>query len=169
MTKLGNYLVSNKAWDRYKKNIKRFMDQDAGRQTIIWAKHVNQMLSHGEDSIHKYHRIEIEALCYYNAFRNWPINVPTVSGETNEENLSILISRDYLENLQEGKYWKKFTTDTGADTDGYWDFNWSEDRFVINGTVYKPAGDTPVAQAKDEALAFLLILKVDQGAKINFL
>lgn len=168
MTKEGKHLVSNKSWDRYKNHIKRFLDLDAGRQTIIWAKNLNQLLTHGEDRIPRYRRIEIEALCYYNAFRNWPINTPTVTGETDDENLSIMISRDYIEALDGGKYWKRVTTDTGAPTDGYWDFNWSEDKFVINGLTYKPSGDTNVAQAKDEALVFLIILKRDRDTELKY-
>ncbi len=169
MTKEGKHLVSNKSWDRYKNHIKKFLDNDAGRQTIIWAKHINQLLSHGEDKIPRYRKIEIEALCYYNAFRNWPINVSTVTGETDEENLSIMISRDYIERLKGGLYWKKVTTESGVDTDGYWDFNWSEDRFVINGITYKPSGDTQIAQAKDEALVFLIILKRDRDTELKYI
>ena len=54
--------------------------------------------------------------------------------------------------------------------EGYWDFNWSEDRFIINGMIYKPSGDTQVAQAKDQALVFLVILKRDKDVlKLNFI
>ena len=51
--------------------------------------------------------------------------------------------------------------------DGYWQFNWSEDRFIINGICYKPSGDTQVAQAKDEALVFLVILRRDRDSMLN--
>ena len=150
-TKTPDALVPNKSWDRYKRIISTFMDKDAGRQSIIWAKNVDQLLTHGEDYIPKYYRIEIEALCFYNAFRNWPINKVTVSGELDEENLSILVTREYIESIG---YLNK---------DGYWDFDWSKDRFVINGQVYKPSGDTQVSQAKDQALVFMVILKRDRG------
>ena len=156
MTKLPSKFVSNKVWDNYKKIIINFLDIDAGRQTITWAKAVDQLLSHGEDSTPKYYNIPIEALCYYNSFRNWPINKATISGELDDENLSILISKSYIEQIG-------YLT-----SEGYWDFNWSEDRFVINGIIYKPSGDTQVAQAKDEALVFLVILKRDRDTKIEF-
>lgn len=156
MTKVPHSHVLNKSWDRYKKIITSFLDVDAGRQSITWAKHINQMLSHGEDSTPQYIPIEIEALCYYNAFRNWPINKATISGELDDENLSILISSEYL---KEHGY---------LDEKGYWDFNWSEDRFEINGIVYKPSGDTQVAQAKDTALVFLIILKRDRDTKPTY-
>jgi len=147
--------VSDKAWEKYKSIIQDFLDIDAGRQKIIWAKHVNQMLSHGEDYTPHYYRVEIEALCFYNAFRNWPINQSTITGELDEENLSILISKKYLEDHH---YLNK---------DGYWEFNWTEDRFIINGIEYRPSGDTQVSQAKDEAIVFLVILKRDRDSKIK--
>ena len=156
MTKIPSKFVSNKAWDKYKKIITNFLDMDAGRQTITWAKAVDQLLSHGEDNTPKYYNIPIEALCYYNSFRNWPINKATISGELDDENLSILISKSYIEQIG-------YLT-----SEDYWDFNWSEDRFVINGIIYKPSGDTQVAQAKDEALVFLVILKRDRDTKIEF-
>lgn len=155
-TKTPAALVPNKSWDRYKRIISTFMDKDAGRQSIIWAKNVDQLLTHGEDYIPKYYRIEIEALCFYNAFRNWPINKATVSGELDEENLSILVTMEYIESIG---YLNK---------DGYWDFDWSKDRFVINGQVYKPSGDTQVAQAKDQALVFMVLLKRDRDTKLNY-
>lgn len=145
----GFKYVSNKVWNKYKNIVSKFLDNDAGRQKIIWAHYPNQLIPFGEDSKPNYLLRVIEALCYYNAFRNWPINRDTVTGELDEENLSIIISSKYLK-------------DHGyLNSHGYFDFNWSSDRFVINGIVYKPAGDTQVAQAKDEALAFLVILKRD--------
>lgn len=156
-TKEPASLVPNKSWDKYKKVITTFIDQDAGRQTIIWAKNVDQLLTHGEDYIPKYYPIEIEALCYYNAFRNWPIDKSTIAGELDEESLSILISTEYVRKIG---YLNK---------NGYWDFNWSMDRFVINGIVYKPSGDTQVAQAKDQALVFMVILKRDRDTELNFI
>ena len=92
-------MVKNHSWNRYKKIITDFLDWDAGRQTITWAKHVNQYLNHAEDDSPRYYNIPIEALCYYNAFRNWPINKATVSGELDDENLSILISKNYIEQI----------------------------------------------------------------------
>lgn len=156
MTKPLSSFVSNKVWDKYKRIITDFLDLDAGRQDITWAKSVNQFLDHSEDNIPKYYNISIEALCYYNSFRNWPINRATISGELDDENLSILVSRSYIERLGY------------LNQNGYWDFNWVEDRFIINGITYRPDGDTQVAQAKDTALVFLVILKRDRDSIIKF-
>lgn len=156
MTKEGIYKVWNSSWDRYKHIIMSFVDWDAGRQYITWAKNVNQLLTHAEDDIPKYFNIPIEALLSYNAFRNWPINKATVAGALDDENLSLLISDNYIKSIG---YENK---------DGYWDFNWEMDRFVINGIVYKPSGDTQVAQAKDQALLYMVILKRDKDSVITF-
>lgn len=123
------------------------------------------MLSHGEDTIPTYRKIEIEALCYYNAFRNWPLNIPSISGEMDDENCSLLVSMDYIKSLEGGRYLKKIGD---SEVDTYWDLNWQEDRFIINGLTYRPSGDTQLAQAKDEALVFMVILKRDRETVPNF-
>ena len=125
---LSSKYLSNKAWERYKNIIKNFTDKDAGRQVITWKRHIDQIGAFG---------VQLEALCYYNVFRNWPINKPTTSGELDDENLTIYVTKRQIESLGY------------INSDGYWQFNWSEDRFIINGIVYKPSGDTQVAQAKD--------------------
>lgn len=165
MTKTGKHLVSNRSWDRYKKHIKQFLNQDAGRQSVIWCKHLDQLLSHGEDTIPTYRRVDIEVLVSYNAFRNWPLNSTSVSGESDDENCSLLVSMDYLKNFEGGKYLKSID---GTEANTYWDLNWQEDRFVINGLTYRPSGDTQLAQAKDEALVFMVILKRDRETVPNF-
>ena len=165
-TKSGKYLVSNKSWERYKKHIKGFLDNDAGRQTVIWARHLDQLLSHGEDTIPTYQKVMIEGLVYYNAFRNWPLNTPSISGESDEENCSLWVSVEYLKSLEDGKYIKTFND---SEVEVYWDINWQEDRFIINGITYRPSGDTQLSQAKDEALVFMVILKRDRDTRPNFI
>lgn len=155
MGELISKYVSNKAWARYKKIVRNFMDIDAGRQPIIWLRHINQMLAFAEDSTPQFTAIPMEALCFYNAFRNWPIDKSTSSGALDEENLSIYVSTQAIEKLG------------FLNQDKYWDFNWTEDRFVIHGMVYMPSGDTEISQAKDESLAFMVILKRDQDTIIN--
>lgn len=152
---MSSKFLSDRTWAKYKSIIFEFMDQDAARQNITWVHKLDQILPFGEDIQPSYYVRNIEVLCYYNAFRNWPINRETTTGELDEENLSILISKQYAESKG---YLNK---------NGYFDFDWSEDRFVINGIVYKPSGDTQVAQAKDEALVFLIILKRDRDSELG--
>lgn len=151
---LTSKFLSNKAWNKYKKIIKDFIDKDAGRQVVTWMRHIDQIGAFGEDVGDQYLPVQLEALCYYNVFRNWPINKPTISGELDEENLTIYVTKRQIETLGY------------INSEGYWQLNWSEDRFVINGITYKPSGDTQVAQAKDEALCFIVILKRDRDTQL---
>lgn len=150
---LTSKFLSNKAWNKYKKIIKDFMDKDAGRQVVTWMRHIDQIGAFGEDGEDQYLPVQLEAICYYNVFRNWPINKPTISGELDDENLTIYVTKRQIETLGY------------INSEGYWQLNWSEDRFIINGITYKPSGDTQVAQAKDEALCFIVILKRDRDTK----
>lgn len=151
---LTSKFLSNKAWNKYKKIIKDFIDKDAGRQVVTWMRHIDQIGAFGEDVGDQYLPVQLEAICYYNVFRNWPINKPTISGELDEENLTIYVTKRQIETLGY------------INSEGYWQLNWSEDRFVINGITYKPSGDTQVAQAKDEALCFIVILKRDRDTQL---
>ena len=155
MAELTSKYISNKAWNRYKKIVQNFLDFDAGRQPVHWLKHIDQQLAFAEDSTPQFVDIPMEALCFYNAFRNWPLNKATVSGSLDEENLSIYVSKSEIEKLGY------------LNSEGYWDFNWVEDRFVINGITYMPSGDTQIAQAKDEALVFMVILKRDRDTPLE--
>lgn len=152
MTKSRSRYVRNRDWDRYKHIVQNFLEHDSGRQTVKWCRNIDQMYYMGEDKAPKYLVTNIEALCYYNAFRNWPINKSTVAGELDDENLVILVPKSAVTQY--------------LNEDGYWVFNWSEDRFIINGIPYKPDGDTQVAQAKDEAIVFQIILRRDRDTKI---
>jgi hypothetical protein len=151
MTKSRSRYVRNRDWDRYKHIVQKFLEDDSGRQTVSWCRNIDQPLFMGEDVKPQYELVDIEALCYYNAFRNWPINKATVAGELDDENLVILIPKSAVTNY--------------LNSQGYLIFNWSEDRFIINGIPYKPDGDTEVAQAKDEAIVFQIILKRDRDTK----
>lgn len=152
-TKSRSRYVRNKDWDRYKHIVQKFLEDDSGRQTIGWCRNIDQMYYMGEDKAPKYKLVLLEALCYYNAFRNWPINKATVSGELDDENLVILIPKSSV---------KEYLS-----PQGYFQFNWSEDRFIINGIPYKPDGDTEVAQAKDEPIVFQIILRRDRDTVLN--
>ena len=147
--------LSDKFWSKYKKIVSNFLDNDAGKQKITWAHRLDQLNPFGEDSTPVYDLIELDVLCYYNAFRNWPINRATATGELDEENLSIIVSKSYLDSIGY------------LNNEGYFDLDWVSDRFVINGIVYRPDGDTQIAQAKDEAIAFLIILKRDRDTKLD--
>ena len=142
--------VPTKEWDKYKSIINDFIDEDAGKQPFVWLRKLNQPLAYGEDGGIRYLPVILEGLFQYNYIRTWPANKSTLSGELEGENMVLYISARML---RENGYVNEF---------GYPDLNWSEDRFLLNGKIYKPDGDTQVAQAKDEALLFFIILKREE-------
>ena len=100
-----------------------------------------------DDDENNYERIPLQALINYNAFRTWPLNVGTPSGELDEINCAMLVSQKQL--VEKGLINNK----------GYWTFDAALDRFIINGELYISKGDTQVAQAKDEPIVFQVLLR----------
>lgn len=147
--------IPDKVWDRFDRIINNFVDNDVGKQKIVWAKKIDLLNTYGEDSGNKYVYRELEVLCNYNAFRNWPINKDTTSGELDQENLCVILSKNYLE--KRGY----------INQEGYFDFNWSEDRFILHGRLYKPSGDTEISQSRESNLLFQIILKRDLDSKVK--
>lgn len=138
--------VPPKAWERYKHIVNNFIDKDSGRQPILWLRKINQMMAFGEDNDPVYQPIAFEGLMHYNYILTWPTRHDTESGAIDKGNCVLYVSANLLRN---NGYLNKY---------GYWDYNWAEDKFVVNGKVYKIGTDTQVAQANDQALLFFVIL-----------
>lgn len=144
--KRGSFTIPNKAWKRYENIINSFINKDAGRQSFLWLRKVNQLLQYGEDSGVVYQPYAMEGLFHYNYILTWPTQNQTVSGDLNNSNQVLYISAELLgrNNLLKN---------------GYWDFNWADDKFVVNGQVFSVGQDTQVAQSKDKALLFFVVLR----------
>lgn len=145
---MAKYLVSDKVWNKYRNVVQTFMDVDAGLQEITWLKHLQFPLPFGEDGYKdNFEEIKLNVLVNYNSFRIWPINVGTPSGDLDDMNCAILITKMSLEK-------RGYLDDLG-----YWVVDSILDRFLIDGKMYIPKGDTAVAQAKDKTLLFQITLK----------
>lgn len=147
---MGKSIIPDSVWDNYKKIVSNFIDNDAGKQQITWKRYIEQPLPFGEDSEGVYDTIPLDVLIGYNSFRTWPINKATASGELDNQNLAIWVSANLLRNRGL------------LNQSGYWEFNRDYDRFIINGIAYKSSGDTQVAQAKNESLLFMVVLKREE-------
>lgn len=155
MARRKSIYVSDKDWDQYKQIINDFIDIDSGKQPFLYLQKIEQPLSYGEDSGVIYTPIQLDGLFQYNYIKTWPTNKQSISGELDYSNTVLYISGRLL-------------SENGFINDyGYWDFNWAEDRFILNGKVYKPGGDSQVAQAKDEALLFFIILQREDPEEQN--
>lgn len=147
---MSKKIIPDSVWAHYKNIVSDFIDNDAGKQPIVWKRYNSNILPYGEDSGETYDNIPLDVLVGYNSFRTWPINRATTSGELDSQNLAIWVSAKLLKS-------RGF-----LNSNGYWEFNRSLDRFIINGIEYKSSGDTQVAQAKDEALLFMVVLKREE-------
>lgn len=147
--------VTEVDWTKYKNIINDFIDIDAGKQPFLWLRKINQPLAYGEDMGSVYTPIQLDGLFNYNYIKSWPTAKESVTGELDMGNTVLYISANLL---RINRFLDKY---------GYWDYNWSEDRFILNGKVYKPGGDTQVAQAKEEALLFFVILQREDPEETN--
>lgn len=138
--------IPPKAWNRYKNIVNNFIDKDSGRQPVLWLRKINQMLAYGEDNDPIYQPVAFEGLMHYNYILTWPTRYDSESGAIDKGNNVLYVSANLLRN---NGYLNSF---------GYWDYNWAEDKFVVNGKVYKIGTDTQVAQANDQALLFFVVL-----------
>lgn len=142
--------MSDAAWDKYKTIVSDFIDVDAGREPIIWKRFNNQPTEFGEDTNRSFLDVTLEVLVSYNYFRTWPLNKGTVSGEIDNESTTIWVSARLLRELNY------------LDANNYWIMDGANDRFIIRGKVYKASGDTELAQAKNEPLLYMVILKREE-------
>lgn len=145
--------ISKKSWQKFENVINNFIDQDAGQQPFKWLKYIDVILPYAEDSGEEYEVVNLKGLFHYNHIRVWPYSKPTISGDIDTTSVVLYISKN---NLKGGGY---------LTSDGYWDFNQTQDRFILNGHVYKPSGDTQVSQASDNPLLFFVVLQRDDAAE----
>lgn len=83
------------------------------------VKKIEQPLPYGEDTGTVYTPIQLEGLFQYNYIKTWPLEELSISGELNPGDTVLYISGRLL---KENGFLNEY---------GYWDFNWSEDRFIL--------------------------------------
>lgn len=143
--------VNSTTWGKYTNILNNFMESDAAKKKIIWKRYIEVPTLYGEDTRKEpFDNVEIEVLFAYNTFRTWPINVATASGELDNNNVVFYISKNYLE---ENGY---------LNSEGYFDFNRSMDRFIMDGITFKSSGDTSASQASDHDVLIMVILKREE-------
>ena len=79
--------VSQVDWDKYKKIISDFIDEDAGKQPFFWLKKSNLMSPFGEDATLRYTIHSLEGLFHYNYVKTWPNNRVSITGELDTGNM----------------------------------------------------------------------------------
>lgn len=141
--------LSSADWQEYKDIINEF-HEDANQEPIIWRRMTSNLHRYGEDGGETHVDTNLLGLVQYNFFRSWPINKTTTTGELDKESCMLYLNIEYLRGLG-------FLT-----ADEQFAFRPAEDRFLIDGKLYKAAGDSQAAQAHDENLLLFIVLKREE-------
>lgn len=119
---------------------------------LTWKRKTAGISRFGEDPVYTFSDINLKVLVQGNYFRNWPITQTTESGEIDKENVLVLINKDYLSGLG-------YLT-----SNGYFNFNPGEDRFILEGLKYKAFGDSTVSFDYNSSIHIAIILKREETA-----
>jgi hypothetical protein len=134
-------------WDDFKNLISVDGQDTFCKQTIIWRRVTTKVDPFMEDNSQGLHQdITLKCLCNYNYMRSWPVTNFTESGGNDRQSTQVLFTKEYLRGLGY------------LNADGYFDYNPVLDKFILDGLIMEPAGDSSVSQAGDDPLLQEVIL-----------
>ena len=139
-------LLNTAAWENYKKVI-NLSHNDFFQETIVWKKLIKRLNRYEDNNNITYDTINLKCLLAFNVFRSWPTTIETEAGALDSENMVMYLNLNYL---------------MGAgylSPDNNFKFDPALDYFIYAGQKYRSAGEMPAAQAKDEPLLVMIILK----------
>lgn len=118
---------------------------------ITWKRLRSKLDRWGEDNNDNgYDNVTLKVLINYNYMRSWPITFQTESGGLDRQSVQVLIHKDYLRGLG------------FINADNYFAYNEVDDRFIIDGLVHAPFGDTPASEFSNDDIWIVLILKREE-------
>lgn len=144
-------MVTPAQWAAYKNTVNGAA-ASFNQETITWHRLTKHIQRYGEDDPANTVRtdIDLDCLIQFNIFRTWPMSDETPSGLLDQESITVMLNREYLNGLGY------------LNSDGFFAMDMGNDLFTHMGVLYKPAGETPVSQAGDEPLHFYIILKREE-------
>ena len=141
-------LISDAEWALFRQSMRDAHDTFA-QKPITWVRY-EEAIDQFEEGNWTKTSVELKGLCNYNVLRTWPINYTTETGEYERQTIQIYLYKQYL-------------ADSGYIHDeGYFIYNPTTDRFIIDGLEYRPSGDTPVSQADAEDQWITIILQREE-------
>lgn len=150
-----NPSVPQSAWNKFNAAM-RSQHEGFNQADLIWVRNPNDVPEFNEDLRNGGQRITLKVLIGFNNFRTWPITRTDTGGQADVQNQVALINRQYLRELGY------------LNSSGYLDFKPDRDYFFHMGIRYKSEGDTPLAQAFNDPVLMMLILRreeVETGEK----
>lgn len=144
-------MLSDQDWAAYR-NLINSTQATRFQEEVTWLRTVTAVSRYGEDipNEDQYNEIQITGLIQYNTFRSWPLNQNTNSGEIDKESMVLFLNLKYLDDLGY------------LDSNKNFNFNRGLDRFRIKGVLYKPSADTDAAQAFNDPLLTMVVLKREE-------
>lgn len=136
------------------------------QKQLIWYRYLSPLDINLEDfgEINKaqldnptqYSKVYLKALLNYNYMRTWPVDQNTQEGKLDRQSLQVFLNKTYLKSLN---YLTGHTN---------FDYNPDFDRFVIDGLLYRPVGDTSASQAGAIDIFYLLILQREESETTEY-
>lgn len=137
-------------WARFKAVIKDAHDT-WNKAQITWQRFAPTTVPlYNEGQNEAYTNITLLALVGFNEFRTWPITDKKNSGELDNQNMIMLLNREYLG--EQGL----------LNADGYFEFNSGKDYFIHMGIKYKAEGDTGLSQDQADPLLIQIVLRREE-------
>jgi hypothetical protein len=144
--------ISNSTWGVYKNLIDSFANS-VNKEEVEWLTKSFKKGRYGEGNSNGYSTVTIEALIQFNVFRTWPITKHSPVGESDHQNMALILNREYL------------STNGWLTADGQFNFKPEEDLFKHRGITYKCEGTTLSSQAKNDPLhVWVILLRQDQDS-----
>lgn len=140
-------LIGTQDWADFKSLFNNDVKDTFFNQPIIWRRQKTNVDRYGEDnSIGLTEDIILQCLINYNYLRSWPITKFTEQGETDEQSMQVLFLKDYLDKLGY------------LNSHNYFTYKPDFDRFILDGLICKPVGDSSVSQIPNGSLIVEVIL-----------
>lgn len=137
--------ISKATWAKFKSIHLDFFKNIAGRK-ILWKRMSTNWDRFGEGDSKIFKDIELLAIIGYNDFKTWPTSIMTETGILENSSMYILLNREYLKK-------RKL-----INSNGNFDFDPINDRFIIDGIIYRPSGDTNISLAYNDPMYYMVIL-----------
>lgn len=143
-------VMTPELWAKYVKTVNSYSDS-VSNQKVTWKHMVSNVDRWMEGMNKQFEERVMDVLVAYNTFRTWPVDIRTDTGIIDKEYCHLYLNMEYLR------------IQGWLTPHGVFAFNPDYDRFVINGEVYKPAGDTGTAQANIAPVFQILILEREEA------
>lgn len=144
---IGSPLISDSEWLEYKDTLTN-AHATFNQKEIIWL-HIPVTINRYSEDIPRVNQISttLLVLLNYNFKRSWPLNIVSDSGENDQQSIQIMLNKEYLRQNNLLDSFGNFIYDEGRDL------------FIIDGTKYKPLGDSPAGQMNSDDVFFTIVVQ----------